>query len=305
MKKLSAGMITAWVAWSLLPGAYASAPVKEVGDRYRPGSLGVAQADAAHIAGVAAPVAPAFPAGGATVHLAEPKHRGWLVKTAEDYDSFDNNDSLEDRVKRLEQQTNNMANMNMPQEISRLQQEVAELRGQLQQQQHATEQLTKQLAAMLQSNQNTATAAAVAPMPASSASSAAVSADVAEATTYQKAFSLLAKRDYVGAKQGFTNYLAHFDGGKFVPDAHYWLGEINLQDKQYKAAEKEFDTVLKQYPNAGKVPDARLKLAIIHAAQGNVAQAKKELMEIKRQSPNSTAAQLANIRLQQLEQTAK
>lgn len=308
MKNRAAGIVSVWVAAVLLPAAYASAPVKEVGDRYQPGSLAVAQTDAARIAGVSAPVKRAFPAAGSSVTLAPTKQRAWTVKTAEDLDdNFETTDTLDDRVKRLEQQTANLANMNLPQEISRLQQEIAELRGQLQQQQHALEQLNNRLAsapqdATAKAPQSTMSPAAVAPPPESANTDSAVTVDAAEASTYQKAFSALAKRDYAGAKQGFNNYLTHFAQGKFAPDAHYWLGEIYLQDKQYSKAETEFNVVLKQFPSAGKVPDARLKLAIIHAAQGNIAQAKQELLDIKKQNPNSTAAQLANIRLQQLEQ---
>ena len=48
------------------------------------------------------------------------------------------------RLTRLEQQQNNLANMNLPQQIAHLQQELAQLRGEIQVQQHDLKMLSNQ-----------------------------------------------------------------------------------------------------------------------------------------------------------------
>ena len=79
------------------------------------------------------------------------------------------------------------------------------------------------------------------------------------------------------------------------------MGEIALMDQKYDVAEKEFKTVITQYPKSNKVSDARLKIAMIHAATGDTDKARAEFTKIKKDYPGSTAAQLASIRLQQLD----
>jgi len=311
MNKLQLSLMVA-LASCVLPCALASAPVKEVEGRYRPGSLGLTTHDAAKVSGsLTAEKAKTFPEGGAVMAVQVTQHQPWFVKTAEgDEENFESY-SLEDRVKRIEQQTNNMANMNMPQEINRLQQEVAELRGQLQEQARTLQLMNKTLTSLASAKPAVAPAVPEATPTVTQttqttpATPATTGGDMDEATSYQKAFTLLTKRDYAAAKQGFNSYLSRYATGKFAADAHYWLGEIAVLDKNDTAAEEQFQLVIKQYPSSAKVPDARLKLAIIHASQGKTAQAKEELLLIKKQNPNSTAAQLANIRLQQLEQGAQ
>lgn len=220
------------------------------------------------------------------------------------------------RVTRLEQQLTNIVNMNLPQQITLLQQQIAQMRGQLEVQGHDLQLLNKQLRSFYQdlnnrinqsnnlNSSNNSSSVNSNPKPNTNVLSGSNSVQLQDANAYQLAFSQLTKRQYSKAQQLFATYMSDYPNGQYVADAHYWLGEIYLAEKNYQKAKTEFDTVISQYPKSAKISDAKLKIAIIHAHLGKIDQAKTELQKIKRNHPNTTAAQLANIRLQQIEQNA-
>jgi len=213
---------------------------------------------------------------------------------------------IEQRVSRLEAQTSNMANMNMPQQILQLQQEVARLRGVVDVQNHELELLNKQI----KENPTARVNQPVTPPAANNnkiennlekAPASVNTSELQDASTYGLAFGLMSKRQFEKARLGFSNYLTKYPSGKYAGDAHYWLGEIYSINKNYDKALSEFQMVLNKYGTSAKIADSKLKIAIIHASTGSIDLAKTELRAIKLKYPNSTAAQLANIRLQQLE----
>ncbi|MBW5803048.1 tol-pal system protein YbgF [Coxiella endosymbiont of Ornithodoros amblus] len=222
------------------------------------------------------------------------------------------------RLARLEQQLNNIINMNLPQQISDLQKQLAQVRGQLQVQERNLELLNNQQRSFYRdldqritqlknlnsnnsdsSNDNSASSSQ---KPSTGDTSNTNNIQLQDSNTYRQALDLLTKKQYDKAEAFFQNYLNDYPNGSYVANAHYWLGEIYLQQKDRKNAAHEFQTVRDRFPKSEKVLDAKLKLAIIDAEDGEIKQAKEELTKIKKQHPGSTAAQLANIRLQQLEE---
>ena len=207
------------------------------------------------------------------------------------------------RIARLEQQMNNLIDMNLPQQITDLQQQLAQVRGQLQEQQHDLQLLNDRLLTQLKNlNSNTSD---------NSSSQKSIgnslfnnkNTQLQGSTVYRAALNFLNKKQYTKSLISFKNYLDNYPNGNYVANAHYWLGETYLEQKNIKKAVLEFQTVRNRFPKSEKVLNAELRLAIIHAETGQVAQAKQELMEIKKQHSGSTVAQLASIRLQQLEAT--
>lgn len=222
---------------------------------------------------------------------------------------------LNDRVARLEQQQQNAVAMNLPQQISDLQQQVAQLRGQLQVQAHDLQLLNQQQRTFYQdldnrikqlSNLNSTSSANSAATKVGSADALnanPASIQLKENAAFQAGIDALTKKQYPKAISQFQAYLSDYPNGQYAANATYWLGDIYFTQNNNKQAATQFATLIKTYPASSKVPDAKLKLAIIHANGGSVAQAKKEFQEIIKDHPNSTAAQLANIRLQQLSAT--
>ncbi len=233
------------------------------------------------------------------------------------------------RVARLEQQMGNMVHANLSDQIMNLQQQVQQLSGELQVQQHDITLLNQQLRTFYQdlstqikqiknlsvnstSEDNNAAlpatppvastmGAVIAPKVKPAVAATTTPAVTAQASTaYKAALNFLTKKQYALAAKGFSDYIKNYPTGNFVVNAHYWLGEINVVQHNLDKAISEFNTVITQFPHSSQVPDAKVKLAIIHASQGHVPQARAEFMKIKQQYPGTTAAQLADIQLQQL-----
>ncbi|MCH9769377.1 MAG: tol-pal system protein YbgF [Gammaproteobacteria bacterium] len=251
-------------------------------------------------------------------------HNGWTMHRVDQNDavatnvasqsapvvSGTQNLSMLQRVTRLEQQMQNTTRMNLPQQVSDLQQEMQQINGQLQVQQHDIKLLNDQLRSFYQDlsqqiqqlkNLNGSSAVNSNSAPVKATPNVGVSMQMRETNAFNGAFKLLRQRQYDKARAEFQSYLSNYPNGHYIVNAHYWLGEINLQQKDSKAAASEFNIVIKQFPKSTKAADARLKLALIHIQNGNLAAAKQELLTIKQQQPGSTAAQLATIKLQQLE----
>lgn len=218
------------------------------------------------------------------------------------------------RLARLEQQINNITNMNLPQQIADLQQELAQIRGQLQVQKHNLQLINNQQRSFYQDldrritelkNLNSGRDTSNNNLSSTKSSGNFVSGNgnvqLQDSNTYQTGLDLLTKKRYEQAETAFQNYLNNDPNGNYVANAHYWLGEIYLQQRNTHKAATEFQVIRDKFLKSEKILDAKLKLAIIHAEIGKTSEAKRELMEIKKQHPESTAAQLANIRLQQLE----
>ena len=216
------------------------------------------------------------------------------------------------RISRLEQQVNNLTRMNLPAQMSQLQDQLQKLRGQVETEHYQIQRLQQQqktfyqdLIAQIKQLRGGAAVVNKAPAPTAKPQSAQMTSGATNALqdskAYKKAFGLMMQKKFTAAKTGFISYLTQFPKGRFAMNAHYWLGEIHLLQYQYDDAATQFEKVIKQYPHSKKVPDAKLKLAMIHINKGNKTAAKKELQQIKRQYPGTTAAQLASIQLQRLE----
>lgn len=221
-------------------------------------------------------------------------------------DMSSQNMSADARIARLEQQTANMAQMNLPQQISELRQEIQQLNGRLQVQQHAIQVLSKQQKSFYQDlNQRIGEGTAPQSVKNNNATppvtSGASSANRDDSKAYRQAFNLLTKKQYPAAVRSFRTYLDNYPRGAFVANAYYWLGEMYLKQNKVKKSEKSFATILRQFPKSNKAPDAKFKLALIHVNGGAREKGRRELQAIKRQYPGSTAAQLASIQLQRME----
>jgi tol-pal system protein YbgF len=238
--------------------------------------------------------------------------------------------STRERLSRLEQQMANLTAMNMPQQISDLQEKVQQLNGQLQVQSHDLKLLNQQQRSFYKdlddrinqlsnlSNSNgmghsdkvlsdskgpTTQQPAIkhkTTQPHSTVHPSSQSLPSNDVKTYQSAFSLLSKKQYLGAKQGMQSYIDKHPSGKYAANAHYWLGEINMHQDQKNDAINAFNTVIREFPKSNKVPDALLKLGMLDQQAGNRSQALSFFHQLKKQYPSSTAAQLANIYIQQL-----
>src|SRR3990167_5296015 len=122
------------------------------------------------------------------------------------------------RLARIEQQMNNLTAMNLPQQITELQQQLAELRGQLQMQSHDLKLLENQQRSFYQDlnqrlgqlkNSENTVKATTTPTLSEHIPSAPPSDPVSlkESQSYKTAFELVSKKEYDKAQTAFERYL--------------------------------------------------------------------------------------------------
>jgi tol-pal system protein YbgF len=231
-------------------------------------------------------------------------------------------DELTARVNRIESQTL----VELLTRLDRLQGEVQQLRGQIEEQAYkmdGLQQRQKDIYLELDGRLRKLEQGGVTPPPATGDSSGDTAAgDVATDTgstppppaaddahvadteqgAYQQAFDLLKQGQYAKAINRFSDFLGRYPDSPLASNAQYWIGEANYVSRDYDTALVEFRKVIDAYPNSGKVPDAMLKIGFIHAEQGSLEKARATLNQVKTRYPDSSAARLADERLTKLKQ---
>lgn len=208
-------------------------------------------------------------------------------------------------------------------QLQQMQQEIAQLRGTLEEQQNEIQRLKQESldryqdldkrlsggAAGAAVNQNSSTAGAInasgtpTPPAAGQAQTPASNepADPAkEKLFYEAAFDLIKVKDFDKANQAFAAFLRKYPDSQYAGNAQYWLGEVNLAQGDLQGAGQAFARVSQTYPSHTKVPDSLFKLADVEQRLGNSDKAKGILRQVIAQYPGSSAAQLAQRDLQRL-----
>lgn len=120
--------------------------------------------------------------------------------------------------------------------------------------------------------------------------------------TYRSAKQKVDSKEYNAAIAEFTLYLEFFPAGKYVPQAHYWLGELYmvLEIPEYDNARTHFETVIKTFPDHAKVPDCLYKIGLIQKTQNKTDDAKLTFSKLIKDFPKSATASLAKTQLESL-----
>ncbi|MCB1733766.1 MAG: tol-pal system protein YbgF [Gammaproteobacteria bacterium] len=217
--------------------------------------------------------------------------------------------SLDERVGRLERLLESQVLNEMLDRMTRLQREVQQLRGQLEEANHQIEGVRKRQRELYldvdrRLNQveragATAPAAKASEAPVAPEPVAAVSVDpLLEQRAYESAFKLLTDGRHAQAKTGFQAYLEKYPKGDYADESQYWLGEIGYQTRDFDFALAEFKKLTENFPQSTKMPNALLKSGFVYYEKGDKASAKSVLEDVVKRFPDTTAARLAGNRLQ-------
>ena len=201
----------------------------------------------------------------------------------------------------------------------RLEQEVRDLRGELDTKTHALQTQQQSTAAQVQALTAQLTGGTAATASTSSVlggnvaiiSPAAAVASAASNTSapavqglgqadYQRAFNLLRQGKYGSAVTGLQGFIQKYPQSSLVPDAYYWLGQAQYVLGQNDAALKSLHTVEAQFSQSSKAPEAMLRMAEIYQAVGQSGKARTVLSKIISQYPSTPSAQKAEAQLQAL-----
>ncbi|NOH27879.1 tol-pal system protein YbgF [Vibrio mediterranei] len=207
-------------------------------------------------------------------------------------------------VQRLERllQNRNRVQLQMQQQLDEMMQEIATLRGQLERNSYDMEQMLqrqRELFIEIDKLRSQASTAAV-PVPVAKDSTAPqgkFSTDADEQTAYQNAVDLiLKKRDYAGAIEAFKQFQKDYPNSTFMPNTHYWLGQLYFAKRQDSEAEKSFKAVL-GFKESNKRADALVKLGDLAKRGNKAAEAKKYYEQVIAEYPGSSSAKVAQSNL--------
>lgn len=190
-------------------------------------------------------------------------------------------------------------------QLQQMQEEIATLRGMLEEQQHELSKLRQESLERYQTLDSRLVEGAG--TPASNSSTAAASQAERSASQgsdepadpekeklyYDASFDLIKERDFDKAQQAFTAFLRKYPNSQYAGNAQYWLGEVSLVQGDLQAAGKAFALVADNYPEHNKVPDSLYKLADVERRLGRADRARGILQQVVAQYPSSSAAQLA------------
>ena len=207
-------------------------------------------------------------------------------------------------------------------QLQQMQQEIAQLRGMLEEQQNEIQRLKQESLERYQDLDRRLGSAAAGPAasqnpPVAGASNANGSSAPAagqgqapagnepadpekEKLFYDAAFDLIKAKDFAKASQAFSAFLRKYPNSQYAGNAQYWLGEVNLAQGDLQGAGQAFARVSQAYPQHAKVPDSLFKLADVETRLGNTDKAKAILQQIVSRYPGTSAAQLAQRDLQRL-----
>ena len=128
-------------------------------------------------------------------------------------------------------------------------------------------------------------------------------APATEEGAYRAAFALVtSSRDqptdeqlagYSLAIERFHALIEQYPGGRYTPNALYWIGELQLAMDNLELARQAFVQVTTLHPEHAKVPDALYKLGVVYHRLGDVDRALSYLDRLAGEFPTSAAASLA------------
>lgn len=237
--------------------------------------------------------------------------------------------SLDQRMRRAEQQIGNMQNNENAAKVDSLQDQVQTLRGQVEQLTHQLEEMQAQQKLAKKAGANDSSLIAsddsgadqVATTTTSKSKSKLMSAKQsaktivnapAAATTdsqpnvaeeqeiYQTAYNLIKAKKYNEAVDALQGMLKKYPSGQFASNAHYWLGELYGLMGKNDLALNEFTTVVGNYPESPRVSDAQLKVGLIYSAQSKWVDAKSSFKKVVSRYPGTASARVASEQLKQI-----
>lgn len=121
-----------------------------------------------------------------------------------------------------------------------------------------------------------------------------------EKSAYMTAYAFVNNKQFDEALPAMETFISHYPDGGYTANAHYWAGELYMVRKQYTEAIQHFEAVLQKFPSSSKSSACLLKIGYALAASGDIQQAKQKLQHVIQQYPDTHAAQLAVAKLDSL-----
>lgn len=121
--------------------------------------------------------------------------------------------------------------------------------------------------------------------------------DATAQQAYNAAYACVQRNDLQGAQSAFKNYVETYPDNALTPNAWYWLGQVQYQQAIYDQARLSFLNVAR-FNDSQKRPDALYKLGMISKFIGDQDKAARYFQLVLQSYPNDAAATLASRELQ-------
>lgn len=119
-------------------------------------------------------------------------------------------------------------------------------------------------------------------------------------SVYDLGQKLRKKGSLEAARKKFEEVVKKYPKSKLVPSAQYWAGDVLYSQKRYEESILAFNQVIKRYPKSGKVPAALLKQGMAFRALGDKRTAKIVFNRLIKSYPKSSPAKTARKYLKRL-----
>ena len=110
---------------------------------------------------------------------------------------------------------------------------------------------------------------------------------------YKAAFNLIRSKEYQQSIAALQNFVVVYPNGPLTGNAYYWLGEVYMVERQTEAAIQQFTKVISDFPEHRKVPDAMYKAGRAWLKLGENVRGNRLLDQVIKLYPDSSAARLA------------
>lgn len=228
---------------------------------------------------------------------------------------------VEQRLGQLERLVNSQGLLEILQRQERQELEIQQLRGRIEEQEHAIENLRarqrelyldtdRRLSRIEREGVASQDSSLAAPTPATDTpllGAAPASVDVVdeaqlqkEREAYQQAFDLLRELRYEPATTAFRDFLKQYPNGRYAHIAQYWLGEAGYAQRNFEQAIADYQILIEKFPNSPKRAEAMLKIGYSWNELKQANKSKAMLQRLLQEFPNSTEASQAQRMLSQM-----
>ncbi|HQQ63327.1 MAG TPA: tetratricopeptide repeat protein [Pseudomonadales bacterium] len=188
-------------------------------------------------------------------------------------------------------------------QFQQLQEEVAALRGQVEEQAHEIQQLKQQRQEERPASPSPAAGSISPDTPAGTAAEK-PQVPAARVTSsegrdeYEAAYAKLKTKDYDGAASGFKSLANKYPNSEYAGNSWFWLGFIYQTKGDLANSAKSFESLIERFPDHAKIDDAKFNLGKIYNQQGKAEKARTLLKEVA--AGNSKSAPLAKSYLESM-----
>ncbi len=124
--------------------------------------------------------------------------------------------------------------------------------------------------------------------------------DPAERRSFEAALAAFGAKDFRSAQMAFQVFLLNHPASPYSPSALYWLGSSQFAQKDYKAAAETLNSVAQRYADSPRAPEAMLNLAYTQIELNDRRAARRTLEVLIEKYPESQVATIARERMQTL-----